>query len=249
MDSTGTTVFVYNAAGQLIAEYVENGGGGSMQMSYLTVDHLGSTRVVTDSSGVVKARHDYLPFGEEIGSDKGGRASVAGYASVDSTRQRFTGQQRDTESGMDYFVARYYSSAQGRFTSPDDFLNDTHVDDPTSWNFYVYVRNNPLRFIDTTGTELRLIRTTDSNGNTTENISGANRQALLDWLNHVYGCKDCVTIDKDNYIRVDTSQVSKDVLAATKDLTDAITDKNHLAFVVGYEGNENVNFARAVGCN
>jgi YD repeat-containing protein len=61
-----TTVFVYNAGGQLIAEYTNStmppvGGGGT---SYLTTDHLGSTRVVTDSGGNLKARYDYLPFGE-----------------------------------------------------------------------------------------------------------------------------------------------------------------------------------------
>jgi hypothetical protein len=92
---TETTVFVYNAAGQLIAEYTT----GQVQpdgTSYLTTDTLGSTRVVTDASGAVKARHDYLPFGEEIETSVGGRASVAGYAAVDSTRQRFTDQQRDT---------------------------------------------------------------------------------------------------------------------------------------------------------
>jgi hypothetical protein len=77
-------------------------------MSYLTTDHLGSTRVVTDGSAVVKARHDYLPFGEEIETSVGGRSGVTGYAAADSTRQRFTSKERDTESGLDYFLARYY---------------------------------------------------------------------------------------------------------------------------------------------
>jgi hypothetical protein len=54
-DSTGTTLFVYNAAGQLVVEYVSGAptGGGT---SYITADHLGSTRVVTDQNGAVKAR-------------------------------------------------------------------------------------------------------------------------------------------------------------------------------------------------
>ena len=166
VDSTGTTVFVYNAGGQLIAEYVENGGGGLMQMSYLTMDHLGSTRVVTDGAGVVKARHDYLPFGEEIGSDKGGRASVAGYAAVDSTRQRFTGQQRDTESGLDYFQARYYSASQGRFTSADTFGGS--IPSPQTLNLYSYVQNNPLAF-------------TDPTGHRSEPLSDKGDQEKLDW--------------------------------------------------------------------
>jgi len=146
-----TTVFVYNAAGQLIAEYVENGGGGSMQTSYLTSDHLGSTRVVTDGAGAVKARHDYLPFGEEIESSIGGRSGVTGYAAVDSTRQRFTGQQRDTESGLDYFLARYYSGAQGRFTSVDPSSKSMDNDNPQKWNRYSYVLGNPFLYIDQNG--------------------------------------------------------------------------------------------------
>jgi hypothetical protein len=108
----------------------------------------------------------------------------------------------------------------------------------------VYVRNNPLNYVDPTGEELRLLRVT-KDGKETENIDGENRKALLGWLNNTYGCNGCVTVDKNNVIRLDTSQVSKDVLAVTKDLTGAINDKNHIAFVVGYEGNAKVNFAQA----
>jgi hypothetical protein len=114
--SAVTTVFVYNSGGQLMAEYTDpsqpaQGGGGT---SYLTTDHLGSTRVVTDSAGVVKARHDYLPFGEELPSGIGGRTTTMKYDAPDSTKQRFTSKERDTESSLDYFLARYCSSAQGR---------------------------------------------------------------------------------------------------------------------------------------
>ena len=119
-DGTGTTVFVYNEVGQLVAEYT-SGGAQPNGTSYLTTDHLGSTRLVTDANGAVKARHDYMPVGEEIPSSQGVRGSVIGYAALDGTRQRFTSKERDTESGLDYFLARYYSSAQGRFTSPDEF--------------------------------------------------------------------------------------------------------------------------------
>jgi RHS repeat-associated protein len=145
-----TTVFVYNALGQLVAEYanVQPQANGT---SYLTRDHLGSTRVVTDKDGQPKSRHDYLPFGEEIKTGTGGRASGQGYNLSDKLRQKFTGYERDIETDLDYAQARYYSSGLGRFTSPDDFLNDTHISNPQSWNLYVYVRNNPLIFIDPTG--------------------------------------------------------------------------------------------------
>jgi RHS repeat-associated protein len=62
-----------------------------------------------------------------------------------------TQKERDNESGLDYFLARYYSSAQGRFTSADEPLIDQWQGDPQSWNLYVYVRNNPLIFTDPTG--------------------------------------------------------------------------------------------------
>lgn len=53
--------------------------------------------------------------------------------------------------GLDYFGARYFSGAQGRFTSPDVPFADQNVEDPQSWNLYHYVRNNPLRYTDPTG--------------------------------------------------------------------------------------------------
>ncbi len=59
----------------------------------------------------------------------------------------FTGKQRDSESGNDYFGARYYGSSMGRFLSPDSG-SDQHPADPHSWNLYTYGRNNPLVTVD-----------------------------------------------------------------------------------------------------
>lgn len=69
---------------------------------------------------------------------------------------RSTGKERDSESGNDYFEARYYSSAMGRFLSPDWGAKEEPVpyaemDDPQSLNLYAYVRNNPLARIDADG--------------------------------------------------------------------------------------------------
>ena len=60
-------------------------------------------------------------------------------------------KERDAETGVDYFGARYMSAAQGRFTSPDRPFADQFVSNPQSWNLYSYVRNNPLRYVDDTG--------------------------------------------------------------------------------------------------
>jgi len=155
IDASGTTVFVYNAGGQLIAEYHGDpvpppaGGGGT---SYLTTDHLGSTRVVTKSDGTVKTRYDYLPFGEELGAGVGQRTTGMGYSAADSTKQKFTQKERDNESGLDYFGARYYSSAQGRFTSVDTAgIGKGHLIKPQLLNRYAYAIDNPLRFFDPDG--------------------------------------------------------------------------------------------------
>lgn len=55
-----------------------------------------------------------------------------------------SGKERDAETSLDYFGARYMSSVQGRFTSPDAPFVDQSEDDPQSWNLYTYGRNNPL---------------------------------------------------------------------------------------------------------
>jgi RHS repeat-associated protein len=130
-----------------------DGAGGR---KYLTADHLGSTRVVTDSNQVVRSRRDYEPFGEEVGSSYGGRSAVGGYGGSDATRQRFTSKERDNESGLDYFGARYYSSAQGRFISADEPFAGQYESDPQTWNLYQYARNNPLVYVDPTGKDYDL---------------------------------------------------------------------------------------------
>jgi len=145
------TYFVYDAFGGLAAEYLPTGPSSPAGTHYLSTDHLGSTRLVTDQAGEVVSRHDYLPFGEEIPNTVGNRQSVAGYPWNGSLTQRFTGKERDGETGLDYFWARYFSGAQGRFTSPDKPFADQDPKDPQSWNLYGYVRNNPLAHIDPTG--------------------------------------------------------------------------------------------------
>ena len=72
---------------------------------------------------------------------------------VRSIRRQFTGKLRDYESGLklDYFGARYYSGAMGRFLSPDEPFVDQNLFDPQSWNLYSYVRSNPLSNVDPTG--------------------------------------------------------------------------------------------------
>ena len=84
-----------------------------------------------------------------------------------STSQRFTGQERDTESGIDFFKARYASAPQGRFQSPDPagmFVADPT--NPQSWNLYAYVMNNPLNYKDPTGMDCTAAGFDDGQGDT-----------------------------------------------------------------------------------
>jgi len=161
------TRFVYGIAGELIAEFDGTngalkkeylaGGGAAITIEsatgtrYLTSDTLGSPRVVTNSGGAVVSRHDYLPFGEELFAGTGGRTTALGYSAADNLRQKFTGYQRDTESGLDFAQARYHSSQLGRFTSPDPFGGSMRPTDPQSFNRYAYVGNNPINRTDSTG--------------------------------------------------------------------------------------------------
>jgi RHS repeat-associated protein len=144
------TVFVYDAGGQLIAEY-SNDLPANPKQSYLTADHLGSPRIVTDQNGQVISRHDYMGFGEEVSTAYANRLTTPGYGGADGIRQQFTGQERDTESGLDYAQARYYNSRHGRFTSADPLTASATIRDPQTFNRYSYVTNSPYKFTDPLG--------------------------------------------------------------------------------------------------
>jgi RHS repeat-associated protein len=122
-------------------------------VSYRTDDHLGSTRVETDVIGTVTGRWDFHPFGDQIeaNSTYSGRNLVSGYNVLGASAMKFTGKERDAETGLDYFGARYMSAAQGRFTSPDPTRESANPRNPQTWNRYAYTLGNPLVFIDVNG--------------------------------------------------------------------------------------------------
>jgi len=106
-------------------------------VTYYHTDAIGSVRMITDANMQVVARYEFLPFGEPWSP-----------APLPDVRQ-FAGKERDAETGFDYFGARYYSSVQGRFTSPD--AADPDVTNPQTFNRYRYALNNPLHYIDRDG--------------------------------------------------------------------------------------------------
>ena len=117
---------------------------------YVATDTLGSVRAITDSSGAVISRRDFMPFGEELESDTTYRKANLKYNS-DDVRQKFTGYQKDEETGLDFAEARMYNNVHARFTAVDPLLASGKNANPQTFNRYAYVMNNPLAYTDPTG--------------------------------------------------------------------------------------------------
>ena len=167
-----TTDYIYDLAGRVIEEnqtspsiavqvsYVYLGGKLLAQYRdgttyFVHQDHLGSTRLLTKVDKSIYDSLDYLPFGEQIAGDTG-------------TTHKFTGKERDAESGLDNFGARYNSSTLGRFMTPDWAARPTAIPyavfgDPQSLNLYLYVRDNPINNIDVDG-HVDCVKNANGNG-------------------------------------------------------------------------------------
>jgi RHS repeat-associated protein len=114
-------------------------GGGT---TFSHADWLGSERILTYNAGIICETITSLPFGDGITTTGG------------CWRRRplyFTGKERDAESGLDNFGARYNTSSMGRFMSPDPSMDSVALRNPQTWNRYPYTLNNPLKFIDPSG--------------------------------------------------------------------------------------------------
>ena len=172
---TGTGAWVHSNAfsgGRLTATYdlipnpaYTSTNGQPAQIAalhYAFSDPLGTKRVQegisSTGAGIVELNCLSLPFGNDIGDPFATHCVTpkGGTAAADATEHHFTGKERDTESGNDYFGARYYSSAMGRWMSPDwsakeEPLPYSQLGDPQSLNLYAYVFNNPITGVDPTG--------------------------------------------------------------------------------------------------
>jgi RHS repeat-associated protein len=130
-------------------------GGSSGGLKYVLQDLQGSSRAVMNNNGVgtstVIARHDYLPFGEEISAGTGLRTSSQGYGAVDTNRKKYALTERDNATGLDHTWWRKYESFSGRWTSPDPYRASMYIANPQSFNRYTYVQNDPVNFIDPSG--------------------------------------------------------------------------------------------------
>ncbi len=137
-NTTSWTDYIFGGHERYAKDTSANGSG----VQYYHSDHLGSTRIMTDASGSKISDCTYGPFGEEIGCSP----------SNASNHYKFTGKERDAETGLDAMGRRYHSSAMGRLMTPDPLmLQKQKLLDPQQWNMYGYARNNPLRYLDPTG--------------------------------------------------------------------------------------------------
>lgn len=115
---------------------------------YYHLDAVGNVRAVTNQAGAVIERHDYLPFGEECTTGP----CTANPGVSGGVPRKFTGKERDSETGLDYFGARYYRGNLGRFTTVDPaYVLQENLLDPQRWNKYAYARDNPIRYTDPDG--------------------------------------------------------------------------------------------------
>jgi RHS repeat-associated protein len=117
----------------------------SPAVQYHLGDHLGSSAVVMDGAGKLINREEFLPFGE------------TSFGSFKWKRYRFTGKERDEESGLYFHGARYYAPWLMRWTKPDS------LEDSDEFNLYAYVRNNPINRIDPKGKESLIVTGTANN--------------------------------------------------------------------------------------
>jgi RHS repeat-associated protein len=156
--AAGALIATYDGGNEINNELVNTGGALSESstaaahtyaLHFYFNDPLGTRRAQTDYAGVLEQSCASLPFGDGL--------NCTG-STTTPTEHHFTGKERDTESGNDYFEARYYSSAMGRFMSPDwsaktEPVPYAKLDNPQSLNLYAYVYNNPLTGIDADGHE------------------------------------------------------------------------------------------------
>jgi RHS repeat-associated protein len=135
-----------SAEGQLVATYDNDGQGVHFHLA----DWLGTRRMQTDNAGNPELKCQSGPFGDAQ------LCSPIASNAADVTEQHFNGKERDIESGLDYFGARYYGSNMGRWMSPDwsedpDPVPYVDLENPQSLNLYGYVGNNPLSKNDPNG--------------------------------------------------------------------------------------------------
>jgi RHS repeat-associated protein len=231
----GNTLAEGDGTGNVTAEYIYFGGKRVARIDlpantvhYYLSDHLGSTSIVASAVGALEEESDYYPFGTEM---------IVTGPGVNS--YKFTGKERDSESGLDNFGARYNASIFGRFMTPDPIhILAQKIADPQQWNMYAYVRNNPLRFVDPKGKWVEL----NGNDKERESVLKALQKAVGDTRGYLYD-NAVTTTDKDgnkttkHYVGIHVGGADgkgpdfKSLSAAANKVSGIINDTQRGAFV------------------
>jgi RHS repeat-associated protein len=150
--SVAATPAEFDLAGTLKYEYIFFNGeriakrdGTTNPPYYYFADHLKSTSVLTNSTGAIQNESDYFAYGGEIV-----------LSNLQPQNYKFNGKERDAESGLDEFGARYFGNAYGRFMQTDWSAKPAAVPyanygNPQSLNLFAYVENNPTTLGDPDG--------------------------------------------------------------------------------------------------
>jgi RHS repeat-associated protein len=159
----GNTIAETNLSGTDVNEYVFFAGrrvariDSSGNVYYYQADQIGSTRTGTNSSGTLCYDADFTPYGSEMA-----------HTTTCAQNYKFTGYERDSETGLDYAMNRYYNSRIGRFMSADPSgIASASPNNPQSLHRYAYVLNNPLGGIDPLGLACVFL---DSGGDSVEEV-------------------------------------------------------------------------------
>lgn len=145
----GKLLQVYDVYGSLLKDYIYMGDRliaeydyAGARYLYYTPDQINTTRVVTDGVGNVVYSAVYDPYG----------GIQQNPVSTYDPQLKFSGKERDTESQLDYFGARYYDRSQYRFISADPKMNPRGGNsNPQLRNLFIYCRNSPITFLDPDG--------------------------------------------------------------------------------------------------
>ncbi len=132
--------YVYSGS-KLVAMQATDG-----QFYWLHTNHLGNSRAMTDANGNLTYKGQFDPYGTTL-------TEWSGSGNTNLNSKKFTGYERDSATGLDYANARMYNSARGRFMTPDPIgLKAASKRKPLTLNLYSYVHNDPVNFVDPSGT-------------------------------------------------------------------------------------------------
>jgi RHS repeat-associated protein len=217
--SGGDTIAENSLGGTNLEEYIFLGGKriarrdvSTNAVHYYFSDHLGSISMVENATGTACEQDiDYYPYG---GVEHDYCPNVA-------QNYKFTGKERDTESGLDNFGARYNASSMGRFMTPDPLYIEAHrLADPQRLNLYAYARNNPVTLSDLTGLDVTLKCDTKKNC----------AKAVQDF-NSRKGAQFKVELGKDGKLQVVKGSIAKGIGGAEGKLLGAINDSSNHATI------------------